>query len=120
MPAVCFYFQVHQPYRLRRYSVFDSDRHYFDERLNGELMRKIAGRCYLPANDVLLRIIRQYQGEFHIAFCISGMALEQFERHAPQVIEGFHGVPYDRPHQRIRETIEICRLVWQRDDRRAK
>ena len=33
----------------------------------------------------------------------------------PQVIEGFHGVPYDRPHQRTREVIEICRRVWQRD-----
>lgn len=33
----------------------------------------------------------------------------------PQVIEGFHGVPYDAPTQRIREIIEICRMVWRRD-----
>lgn len=30
----------------------------------------------------------------------------------PQVIEGWHGVPYDRPVQRTRETIEICRSIW--------
>jgi F420-dependent oxidoreductase-like protein len=33
----------------------------------------------------------------------------------PQVIEGFHGVPYDRPLQRTREIIEICRMVWRRE-----
>jgi F420-dependent oxidoreductase-like protein len=30
----------------------------------------------------------------------------------PQVIEGWHGVPYDRPVQRTREIVEICRTVW--------
>jgi F420-dependent oxidoreductase-like protein len=33
----------------------------------------------------------------------------------PQVIEGWHGVPYDAPVGRTRETIEICRAVWRRD-----
>src|SRR2546423_771224 len=33
----------------------------------------------------------------------------------PQVIEGFHGVAYDRPVQRTREIIEICRMVWRRN-----
>lgn len=33
----------------------------------------------------------------------------------PQVIEGFHGVPYTAPLDRLRETIEICRKVWARD-----
>jgi F420-dependent oxidoreductase-like protein len=33
----------------------------------------------------------------------------------PQVIEGFHGVAYDRPVQRTREIIEICRMIWRRD-----
>jgi len=35
----------------------------------------------------------------------------------PQVIEGWHGVPYDRPLGRTREIIEICRKVWAREDR---
>jgi F420-dependent oxidoreductase-like protein len=33
----------------------------------------------------------------------------------PQVIEGWHGVPYDRPLGRTREVIEICRKVWKRE-----
>ncbi len=33
----------------------------------------------------------------------------------PQVIEGWHGVPYDRPLQRTREVVEICRLIWRRE-----
>ena len=54
MASVCIYFQVHQPYRLRRYSVFDTDRFYFDEHKNAEICRKVAQKCYLPANKVLL------------------------------------------------------------------
>src|ERR1700679_2891401 len=66
MASVVFYFQVHQPIRLRRYSVFDTDRHYFDDYKNAEMTRKIAGRCYLPANQVLLDAIRQHQGKFRL------------------------------------------------------
>ncbi len=35
----------------------------------------------------------------------------------PQVIEGFHGVPYDAPMTRIREVVEICRQVWKREEK---
>lgn len=89
MPAVCFYFQVHQPYRLRRYSVFDTDRHYFDENKNGEITRKVAQKCYLPASRMFGDLIRHHEGRFRFAMSISGIALEQFERHAPEVIEAF-------------------------------
>src|SRR5947209_4622696 len=33
----------------------------------------------------------------------------------PQVVEGWHGVPYDAPLQRTREIVEICRQVWRRE-----
>src|SRR5580693_2326643 len=42
--------------------------------------------------------------------CILGLGAS-----GPQVIEGFHGVPYDRPLGRTREIIEICRDVWARE-----
>jgi len=64
MASVCFYFQVHQPYRLRRYSVFDTDRNYFDEFKNTEIARKVAQKCYLPANRMLLDNIRRHDGRF--------------------------------------------------------
>lgn len=89
MASVCFYFQVHQPYRLRRYSVFDTDRHYFDEFKNAELVRKVAQRCYLPANRMLLDAIREHEGRFRVAFSLSGVAIEQLEQSAPEVIESF-------------------------------
>src|ERR1051325_6137395 len=89
MASVCFYFQVHQPFRLRRYSVFDTDRHYFDDYKNAELMRKIASKCYQPANEMMLETIRQHEGRFRVAYSITGAALEQFEQNVPEVIETF-------------------------------
>ena len=87
MASVCFYFQVHQPYRLRRYSVFDTDRHYFDDYKNAEICRKVAAKCYLPANRVLLETIRKHDGRFRIAYSLTGVILEQCQRNAPEVIE---------------------------------
>ena len=89
MASVCFYFQVHQPFRLRRYSVFDTDRHYFDEQKNAEIMRKVAHKCYLPANRMMLETIRKHDGRFRVAYSITGEALEQFEQYAPEVLETF-------------------------------
>ena len=43
--------------------------------------------------------------------CILGLGAS-----GPQVIEGFHGVPYDAPIQRTREIIDICRTVWKREE----
>src|SRR5438067_10324329 len=89
MASVCFYFQVHQPFRLRRYSVFDTDQHYFDEHKNAEIMRKVAQKCYLPASRLMLDIIRQQEGKFRIAYSLSGVVLEQFEQYVPEVIDVF-------------------------------
>jgi F420-dependent oxidoreductase-like protein len=45
----------------------------------------------------------------------NGRAVLGLGASGPQVIEGFHGVVYDKPVQRMREIIEICRMVWRRD-----
>jgi alpha-amylase len=89
MASVCFYFQIHQPFRLRRYSVFDTDRNYFDDQKNAEICRKVAHKCYLPANRTLAETIRVHEGRFRISYSITGVALEQFEAYAPEVIESF-------------------------------
>lgn len=91
MASVCFYFQVHQPFRLRRYSVFDSDTNYFDEYANAEVCRKVARRCYLPANRLMLDLVRQHP-EFAVSYSITGVALEQFERWAPEVVDSFRAL----------------------------
>jgi alpha-amylase len=86
---VCFYFQVHQPYRLRHYTIFDSDANYFDEARNGEICRKVAGKCYLPTNRLLLRLIKEHRGRFRVAFSLTGVVLEQFRQFAPDVLASF-------------------------------
>ncbi len=89
--SVCIYFQVHQPFRLRRYGVFDigKSHDYFDDHKNREICRKVATKCYLPANAILLELINKTKGRFRCAFSITGVALEQFEMYAPEVIESF-------------------------------
>ncbi|MDR3137744.1 MAG: polysaccharide deacetylase family protein [Tannerellaceae bacterium] len=91
MKTICFYFQVHQPYRLRRYRFFDigNDHYYYDDFHNEEIMRRMAERCYLPANRTILEMILSSGGRFKAAFCISGMALEQMELYSPEVLDSF-------------------------------
>ncbi len=62
MPSVCFYFQVHQPPRLRRYSVFDAHAQYFDDEHNSQILRSVAHKCYLPATQLLLKLIDRHDG----------------------------------------------------------
>jgi alpha-amylase len=91
MVNICFYFQVHQPFRLRHYSVFDIGRNhnYFDEEKNAEVMRKVARKCYLPTNQALLDLIHAFPGRFKVSFSVSGVALEQMRLYAPDVLESF-------------------------------
>ncbi|MBN2142733.1 glycoside hydrolase family 57 protein [Candidatus Woesearchaeota archaeon] len=91
MVSICFYFQVHQPFRLKKYSIFDigHNSNYFDDNKNAEVMRKVAQKCYLPTNKVLLDLIRQHQGKFRVSFSISGVVLDQFTLFAPEVLHSF-------------------------------
>lgn len=91
MKTICFYFQVHQPFRLRRYRFFDigKNHNYFDEFANRSIMRKVAEKCYLPTNKLMLDLIKEYGSRFRISYSISGTALEQFEMYAPDVLETF-------------------------------
>jgi len=89
MASVCFYFQVHQPYRLRRYSVFDTGHDYFDEQKNADICRKVAHKCYLPANQVILELIRVHDRRFRASYSITGVALDQFAAYCPEVIDSF-------------------------------
>lgn len=91
MPSICLYFQVHQPFRLRQYSFFEKGQSsdYFDHKCNGEIMRRVAARCYEPANSILLRTIEALKGKLKVAFSITGTAIEQMKTSAPQALAGF-------------------------------
>ncbi|MBU1089935.1 glycoside hydrolase family 57 protein [Patescibacteria group bacterium] len=82
---VCFYFQVHQPYRL-------SETSFFEEEKSGDLFlgpknstnrfvfEKVAQKCYIPATKMLLDLLRKHP-EFRVAFSLSGVFLDQCEEY---------------------------------------
>ena len=88
---ICLYFQVHQPTRLRQYRFFDigKDSHYYDDFTDRTIMRRVAQKCYLPMNKILLDAIKAHKGSFKVTFSITGTALDQFARYAPEVIDSF-------------------------------
>lgn len=91
MKTICFYFQVHQPLRLKKYRFFDLgiDHNYLDDATNRAIIKKVAKRCYLPMNALLLKLIKETKGEFRVSFSISGLAVEQFNEYAPEVMGSF-------------------------------
>lgn len=91
MKTICIYFQLHQPFRLKRYRFFNigRDHYYFDDYANEDIMQQIAGRSYIPANRMLLDLVNQYKGKFKVAFSISGVAFDQMEVYAPELVDGF-------------------------------
>ena len=91
MKTVCLYFQVHQPWRLKKYRFFNmgKDHNYLDDLLNRSIMQKVARQCYLPMNALLLKLIKENKGKFRCSFSITGIAVEQFRAFAPEVLDSF-------------------------------
>lgn len=91
MTSVCFYFQVHQPFRLKPYSFEEIGHNHFYEfdTQNRRIMEKVSEKCYLKTNQLMLELIQKHQGRFRISYSISGVCLEQFEIYKPEVIQSF-------------------------------
>ena len=91
MPSVCFYFEVHQPYRLKPYGSqqVGRDHMYFDTTLNSQVLSKVANKCYLPANESMLRLIERTDGQFRISYAVTGVVIEQMKQFAPEVLDSF-------------------------------
>ena len=95
MPSVCFYFQVHQPYRVKKYRIFDIGRDslYFNDSSESNLnnikvLKKVAEKCYLPANNLILELLKKYP-KFKASYSFSGVFLDQLEEHLPEVLKSF-------------------------------
>lgn len=88
MKAICFYFQIHQPFRLKRYRFFDigNDHYYYDDFANDDIVTRIAQRSYIPAAESLLRMLEQHP-HFRCAISITGVALEQCEQYVPEFVD---------------------------------
>ncbi len=95
MTSVCLYFEVHQPMRLDRFTVFNigTDHNpkssYFDRKLNQEVFEKVANKCYLPTNQLLLDLINRFDGKFRISFSLTGTFVEYCQQYKPEVLDSF-------------------------------
>lgn len=91
MNRICFHFQISQPYRLRTYRFFDINQNhdYFDEYQNHYLTQRLAERCYLPANKMMLELINKFPDKFKLSFNISGSSIQLFQTYCPEVIDSF-------------------------------
>jgi len=94
MTSVCLYFEVHQPMRLNRFSVFsignqESQKLYFNKDLNQEIFTKVAKKCYLPTNNLILDLINKTDGKFRASFSLTGTFVEFCNEHMPEIIDSF-------------------------------
>jgi alpha-amylase len=91
MRSVCFFFQVHQPYRLRTYRFFDigENHHYYDEYLNRSIINRVAEQCYIPMNNLLIGLIKEYGKNFKVSLSITGSAIDQMQQYAPSALKSF-------------------------------
>jgi alpha-amylase len=94
--TICLYLHVHQPFRLRHYTIFDAGSHhdYFSDTTpnkdtnNEFIVRKVAEKSYLPTNKILLELLNTHP-QFKLSMSISGTVIEQLEKWAPDVLETF-------------------------------
>ena len=94
MKKICLNFQIHQPFRLKRYRFFNinSDHYYYDDYANESYIRRMVETSYIPANVILLEAIKEHKDKFNVSFSISGTALDQFELYAPEVLVTFRAL----------------------------
>ncbi len=94
--GITLYLHVHQPLRIRQYSIFDTavNHDYFDEpsldtdRNNERVLRKVADKSYRPMNALLERLLAMYP-DFKVSLSITGTFIEQAEKWAPDVLDSF-------------------------------
>ena len=97
--AITLYLHVHQPFRVRQYSVFDTgeshdyfnEPNYNSERNNEAVFKKVADKSYRPMNALLLKLLREHK-DFKLSLSITGTFIDQAEQWAPDVIESFQAL----------------------------
>lgn len=89
MKSVCLYFNIHQPFRLKRYRFFDigNDHYYYDDFANDEIVSRVAEQSYIPTANTLLEMIKTHGKDFRCSISISGTAIEQLQLYVPEFIE---------------------------------
>ena len=129
MKSVCLYFNIHQPFRLKRYRFFDigNDHYYYDDFANDEIITRVAERSYIPMCQTLLKMIEESNREFKCALSISGTAIEQLQLYVPECIDllkkladtgcvEFLGGTYSHGLAALEDVEEFIREVKEHDD----
>ena len=121
MASVCFYFQLHQPYRLRRYSVFDTGTNYFDDHRNRQILDRIAHKCYQPTTQIILDLVRKHEGKFRVAYSLTGCILEQLRDYHPAVLKIFQDLAATGCVEFLSETYHhSLAFLYSRDEFKAQ
>ena len=89
MKNICFCFQMHAPYKMKRYRFFEigQDHYYYDDMQTEEHMEYLVNASYIPLCHTIKEMIRLSKGRFHCALSITGIALEMFQQFAPEMID---------------------------------
>ena len=89
MKTICLYFEIHQPVHLKRYRFFDigKDHYYYDDYENERSITEVAQKSYIPALQTMLEMAKTFGKQFKVSFSLSGVALEQLEMYASEVID---------------------------------
>jgi alpha-amylase len=91
MPSIVFYFKVHQPERIKHYTIFDigEDKNYFDDERNKFYLDRIVRKCYFPTLNLIYQLIKETKGKFKVSFGATGIFFDQLKRWHPEIIELF-------------------------------
>ena len=129
MKSVCFYFQIHQPFRLKKYRFFDigNDHYYYDDFANDDIVTRIAEQSYIPMAKTLLSMIEDNGKAFKCAISITGTAIEQLEQYVPEFIDllkklsktgcvEFLSETYAHSLASLEDTNEFIRQVKEHDE----
>ena len=89
MKNICFCFQMHSPYRLKRYRFFEigHDHYYYDDMATEEHVNWLVNTSYLPLCQTIKDMINLSKGKFHCAISVSGTMIEMFEQFNPEMID---------------------------------
>ncbi|MFM9995737.1 MAG: glycoside hydrolase family 57 protein [Phycisphaerales bacterium] len=121
MASVVFYFQVHQPFRLKRYSVFDNHPFYFDTQKNGDICRKVADKCYRPTTSLMLDLVKRHKGNFRVSYAITGVVLDQMAEFCPDVLDLFKRLADSGCCEFLGETYDhSLSFLYSKDEFRAQ
>jgi alpha-amylase len=95
MKAIVLYLHVHQPYRIRNYTIFDAGQNhdYFDASFesnesNERILQKVAEKSYLPTNAKLIHLLKTHP-DFKVSLSITGTVIEQLEKWSPEALNSF-------------------------------